>query len=382
MTNLKLILYGLGQGLNLVEERIKKEHEIIGYMDSYSQISVFRGKLFYKLKDIRQLHFDYIVITIRDRKMALNIYYLLSKEYKIPESRIIPFYVYANYETYRIKLKECDPEKIQGLIFGNSYAECGYLEDEFNVPFLNLAVSSQDIYYNYKIFQSCIREYGERLKRLSYIVIDLYDYYYFNIDTSMSTHIINYIFWGGYLDEHNFRFNHHYRNSFKKELKNVAYIPEKTFYMQFLFDDISVKCGVCATSRWKHMDESDLIKVGSAIRKSALNRHEITIEENKRLLNRFLREIRDFDSEIKVIFTLIPRYIKMELETEPFMKSWKEEFIDSISDMCKMYNTFFLNYKNRTDISSNDAFYYDIEHLNTAGARALTSILDEDLKKL
>lgn len=379
---MKLILYGLGKGLNLVEERVKKGHEIMGYMDSYSQISVFRGKPFYTLKDLPHLRFDYIVIAVCGRKTALEIYHMLATQYGISNDRIIPFYVYASYENYRVKLKRCDPEKIQGLIFGNSHAECGYLEDELDIPFLNLAVSSQDIYYNYRTFQSCIQKYGKRLNNLSYIIIDLYDYYYFNIDTSMATFIIKYVLWGGYLEEHNFRYNRHYKKSFEDELLDEAYIPEKTSKMGFLFEDVSVKCGVRPAERWKCTDEKELAEFGAMIKKSAANRHEITVEENKRLLHQFLQEIKKFNPNMKIIFTLIPRYIKMERETKLFLGQWEREFGDVINGMCEMYGALFWNYKNRTDISSNNMFYYDIEHLNTTGARVLTSVLNEDLKKL
>lgn len=376
---LKLILYGLGQGLNLVEERVKKEHKIIGYMDSYAKISIFRGKPFYTLKDISQIHFDYIIVTIQCRKTALEIYHMLITQYGIHERCIIPFYVYANYENYRIKLKRCNIERIRGLIFGNSHAECGYLEGDLYVPFLNLAVSTQDIYHNYITFQSCIQEQGKRLRNLSYIIIDLYDYYCFNCDTSMTRYMIDYILRGGYLDEHNFKYNRNYKKSFREELLNVAYIPEKTPYLCSLFDDVNVRCGVRASDRWKHTDKDEW---GPMIKRAALNRHEATIEENKKLLHLFLQEIKDFNSNIRIIFTLIPRYIKMEQETKLYIGPWEQEFHDIINYVCEKYNVLFWNYKNRTEISSNEMFYYDISHLNTTGARALTSILNEDLKNI
>lgn len=40
---LRLILYGLGQGLELIEKSIKSKHIIIGYMDSYARIKQYGG---------------------------------------------------------------------------------------------------------------------------------------------------------------------------------------------------------------------------------------------------------------------------------------------------------------------------------------------------
>ena len=65
---MKIILYGLGKGLDFVTQKIKKEYEIIGYTDSYAEITVFRNRPFYKLEDICQVSFDYIVITIQTER--------------------------------------------------------------------------------------------------------------------------------------------------------------------------------------------------------------------------------------------------------------------------------------------------------------------------
>lgn len=381
MTNLKLILYGIGRGLDLVEKRIKKEHEVVGYMDSDSRISIFRGKPFYRVVDLPTLCFDYIVITVQGRKTALEIYHMIIAKYGIPEECIIPFYVYANCERYRVKLKACKPEKIQGLIFGNSHAECGYLEEDLCVPFLNMAVSSQDIYFNYKTFQNCIFQYGKRWESLSYIIIDMYDYYYLNCDTSMTGYMINYILWGGYLDEHNFKYNHNYTKTFGEELSDMAYMPQRASRIRLLFDDDGIRSGIRADDRWKHIKQHDFMELESIIKEAVINRYENTIKENKKLLRMFLDEIKSFHSDIKIIFTLIPRYIEMERATKLFMKPWEEEFHDIMNRICEKYDALFWNYKNREDISENHAFYYDIGHLNTTGARALTSLLNEDLKK-
>ncbi len=72
----------------------------------------------------------------------------------------------------------------------------------------------------------------------------------------------------------------------------------------------------------------------------------------------------------------------MECATEIIMKHWKKEFNIIINDLCNKYNAYFWNYKNRRELSENHMFYYDVEHMNTVGGRALTAILNEDLKKL
>lgn len=380
---MKLVLYGLGQGLNLVEEKIRKVHEIVGYMDSFSDLKVFREKPFYRLENINQILFDYIIITIQEKKTSWEVYNMLVNDYKIPCNYIIPFYVYANYELCDIKIKNCNLDKLQGLIFGNSYAECGFMEEELSVPFLNLAVSAQDIYYNYQTFKKCITNYGNKIKNLHYVIIDLYDYYYFNLDTSMTICAVDYICWGGYLDAHNFKKNHNYQKTFSEELFDMSYIWERPQIMYELFENFDVRRNdLHVTSRWRHIEKKNGLTSGPIIGSPVLKRSEETIKENVKLLDLFLKDIRNFSADIKIIFTLIPRYVEMERATEIVMKSWKEEFNLIINDFCDRYDALFWNYKNRKELSENHMFYYDVEHMNTVGGRALSAILNEDLKKL
>ena len=81
---LRLILYGLGQGLELIEKSIKSKHIIIGYMDSYARIKQYGG-VFWSLESIKELEFDYIIITVIDRSVAWDIRNLLVNKYKIEE---------------------------------------------------------------------------------------------------------------------------------------------------------------------------------------------------------------------------------------------------------------------------------------------------------
>ncbi len=380
---MRLILYGLGQGLDLVEERVKEEHQILGYVDSYSKLAIFREKPFYNLDDIREISFDYIIITIQDGKAAWKVYNLLINEYGIAPDCIIPYYIYANREIYNMKMNTYDLSKIQGLIFGNSHAECGFLEEELRIPFINMAVSAQDIYYSYKIFQKCISKYGSKLKNLRYIIIDLYDYCCFNLDASIARYAIDYICWGGYLDEHNFNKNHNYQKTFREELFDRAYIPEKTSSMCHLFSNVNIRRNdLCAASRWRHIEKRNCLTAGPIIGGVVTKRSETTIKENIGLLNSFLKDIKSFNGDIEVIFTLIPRYIEMERATEIVMKEWKKEFENIVYNLCDKYNANFWNYKNRRELSENHMFYYDVEHMNTVGGRAISGILNEDLKKL
>lgn len=203
-------------------------------------------------------------------------------------------------------MRTYDLEEIRGLVLGNSNAAYAFLEKELSIPFINLSVPSQDLYYEYQVFCKCIRRYSKLLRNLEYIIIDLYDY--IEINEPLSAYLLN----------------------------------------------------------------------GSIVN----NRYDSTIYENKIILENFIREIREWNPHMKIILTLIPRYITMERITEQILLSWKIEFLNIVKRFCDQYNLYFFNYKYKKEISENHIFYADIQHMNTIGGKALSAILDEDLKKL
>lgn len=379
---MKLILYGIGQGLELVEEKIKDEHEIIGYADSFSNLKSFRGKPFYNLKDIGKIDCDYFILTICDRKKAWEIYELLSCVYNLHKEKIIPFYAYAKCELSDIKLKTYNLEEIQGLIFGNSHAAYGFLENELTVPFMNLAIPSADIYYNYMVFHKKIACFKNKFKNLKWVIIDMFDYNIFNYDASMAAHTFDYILKGGETEAHNFKFNHNFNNSFLGELFEKSYFPDMSKKYMHLFNDMNVEYDLCPMNRWKHIEKNELIRAEELIGSLVINRFDNTIHENKILIRKFLDEIRECYPHVKIVFTLIPRYINMEKLGEIFIKEWKDEFYQEMAELCNEYKAFFWDYKNKKEIAENSRFYYDVIHLNTTGGRALTSILNENLKNI
>lgn len=123
---MKILLYGIGRDLDDIEKKIMLNHEIIGYMDSFAKIKKYRGRDFYELSKLNDLDFDYLVITLKDRKTAWKIQEMLAGQYGVALEKIIPFYVYVNREVWNIKMHNRELEKVQGLIFGNSLAANGF----------------------------------------------------------------------------------------------------------------------------------------------------------------------------------------------------------------------------------------------------------------
>ena len=195
---MKIILFGLGSGVEQVKGVLKDEHRVVAYSDSFSCIKDYMEAPFVKPSDIKKLDYDFVVITIRDRKSAYSIYEWLVREQGLEAEKVIPYFCYVDMELYKAKLLQ-QKESFKGLIIGNSMSQYGFIEEIFPIPFLNLSCRSQDIYTSSHIIEELIFKYPQKIEQLKYLIFDLYDYNGFNIDTSMSTGYLDYISWGGLL---------------------------------------------------------------------------------------------------------------------------------------------------------------------------------------
>ena len=96
-------------------------------------------------------------------------------------------------------------KEFEGLFLGISHAYTDIIPEVLKVPFANLAMSSQDIYYNYSILKYVIMKYPQKLRDVKYVLIDMYRYNYFNFDVSKSKVATRYFEWSGIWDDgHNF----------------------------------------------------------------------------------------------------------------------------------------------------------------------------------
>lgn len=386
---MKLLLYGLSSVTNLIAKDIKKEHEIIGYMDSISQLDIYNGKPFYSLNQINSLDFDYLIITVSG-KSCLKIYNELCNKYKINKNKIIPYRLYSESQLYKLKMENYPEDKCNGLIVGSSMSLFGILPTLLKGSFLNLSVKSQDIYHNYHTIIEIMKNFKNKLRELEYIIIDLYDYNALNYDISMTYGHLSYIAWGGMIKEHNFKHNKNFNQTFYNSLlSEKGMLSKKTTEIINVRDMIFYSEGLLGFwdrdkpyDRWNHIDKNEPGNMDKFIGSIVKKRFKNTISENTDILNETVNQIMDFNSNIKIIFTLIPRFITMEEVSVPFMREWKAEFEQTLFKLCMNKNVHFFDFKNEKKISANPQFFYDVDHLNTIGASCLTSILNEQLKQL
>ena len=384
---MNILLYGLGKLTDQIEKIIRREHTIMGYTDSYSALQSYHNKKFYKIETINMIKFDYIIIAVQERKTSWEIRKMLIEKYRIEEKKIIPFSIYAKSEI--VENLTVTVNEVDGIILGNSHAYCGYITDYLDGRFINLACPSQGIYHNYKVFQ----RYCEKMTTdLRYIVFDLYDYNFFNSDISLTKGLFDYIYWGGIKCKGNYDCNIHYSRKFEDELFEERYMladlyKEEQESMDLIFGEYSnpiviEKINKEVNNNWNIIRKDTALPIDKFLSDIILKRLEKTIKENIHLLKKFILLVNKKFPKCKIVFTLIPRYITMEKVQGIFMERWREEFESIIQNLQKTYGVYFINYKNRIDISENHHFFWDVNHLNTIGGRSLTSILNEDLRRI
>lgn len=375
---MRLLVYGLGRGADECRRLVRKEHEIIGYMDSLSHIKRYNARPFFPLCAIRELSFEYVIVTVCDLEAVRKICSMLVEEYGLPSEKIIVFWYVQNRELWRCKLETYKLEEIETIICGNSHATFAFLEEAMERPAINLATPANDLFYIKWILEKCMSEaYRNRFRRIRNIVIDLYDYNYFNVDVVRGSTYPLFLERGGVLAEDN---GHGDYRKFAAGCESC--FDQAVMDLIFELDHKPLGSDWHEYDRWTHIGQDEYGAMGEQIMTSHVvnRRFEVTIKENKELLSELLVCLRKWKPDVNIIFTLCPRYITMEKKGEMLLGTWREEFEMLIEGYCRKFDACYRNYKGHSEISENHCFYYDVAHFNTVGGKAFTEILNEDLK--
>ena len=382
----KIIIFGLGRGQKYIEKKLKINHEVVGYADSCSKISIFYEQPFYKEKELPEVmkDVDYLVISLTNKKESLSKRDMLANEIGMPKRCIIPFYSWIDTQNWKYLLEKVDINNVPGIILGNSVAYYGIDTDFISRGFTNFSLPCQDIYFNYLILMAVLKE----KPNLEYLWIDLFDYNYFNVDMSLTCNTLNrYISMGGILDEHNFSRNKAYNYSFEELLFEIHGISgldkESRDTMSYLFEPANEYEFRAQREIYDTMPDVSYIYT-AFFSDSLYTRREETVRENEALFWKILDEAKRYNPNIKIILTLLPYHKSLEKARRfPLeMMGWKQHFLSIIDKAVSEYGCFFLDYKDKEEISSNGDFYFEAQHMNAVGAKCMTSIIDSDLYRL
>lgn len=269
---------------------------------------------------------------------------------------------------------------------GLSHAETGIVSSMFPMQTCNIATGGQDIYYNLKSLEWCRKHHKNGLKELEYVVFDMYDYSYFNVDTSLGKNAVNYYAsWDGYLwDAHHFDDNKNFNYSFSQvkeavEAQNCGGITrQEQESFEFLFPEI------LENIQQEQLDDDYKVKnITKVVTEEELEEYEIetsvikkdfneTKKENKESFEKILILLKELNPEMKIKLVLMPRCISIEKKMEPYDKVLKEEFMETLHQMQKEYSFEIFDFKGLEEISAHREYYYDAEHLNRYGAEQFT----------
>lgn len=412
MNGLNVLIYGIDRYTEFVISSVRKENNIIGVSDSVSDISYFGRFRF--IKDIDKIEFDYIILSARNRGVRDELLNTLINK-GIPPQKIVSFFEIFHEPKLKKILNKNPLCEYDGVVIGLSHSAYGINPKYLEGKWVNLAVSSEDLFYHKEVLMTCFSLYKRNFIKTKYIIIDLYDYNYFSVDTSRGRFALPYWIYGGMPKRHNYLHNQIYKNDIEKEMserfrKIPAYYSERTenelvlrgiiFDERKVFDNIGkyfvdigpMNCGYDdfpnEFSSCGHIAKIPNISAGALLRTlSNDERYEETERENIKIFNDIIALIKTELPDAKIVFTLIPRYEMIEeIHAENiWMLTQKKKFLKNLEGFIDNKSIFFMDLKSNKETKSITNNYYlwrDEQHLNYQGSIALTSIYDKFLNKI
>ncbi|WP_152425976.1 hypothetical protein [Paenibacillus shenyangensis] len=262
-------------------------------------------------------------------------------------------YDYEIYKAYA-ELKELK-EELDGFITGLSYAEVAFNTQELQpLKVANVAVSSQDIRQDYNWAKLITENYASN--KLKFAIIGL-SYYSFEYDLSKSKSKKHRLPMYSSLFEKDDLFSMHTDLPSDVLIENFS---ENLFYLLREKDDNWWYKYIAAVMGDKEIEQGREI----AERDSNKNYPE-TVENNFNILKEYIEMLQKHN--IQPILVVCPTSAHYYSH---FSKRIETEFLEKITDLRNVYNIDFINLF--TSDLFNDQDFYDVSHLNEAGAKKFT----------
>lgn len=375
---MKIVIYGIGTGRLQIEQNLKKDCEIVAYTDGYSDIETFNFRPFVKREKLLDIDFEYLVLATRE-KHNKEIIRNLVDEYQVEKTKIIDYYGWMASLQHVDQVMSPDEMPYEGMILGISHARYGINPRYLSKRFCNLALDSQDLYYNKETFRYCIRQYGDQLD-LRYVILDMFDYNYFNFDTSRTTSCGPYILGRGIKDEHHLEQNKNYSVEEKEQIRDMVAGYKEKFERLLSLVQLSAGGGYPGpTGKMIHTMSKNDAEQYPPLERTGLwdSRFEDTILENLTNFEEFLSLAYSYNPDMRVILLQIPRSIWHEELLKHHNLKWKEEFENVIRSFQRKYPFEYYDLKQLDFIRLDHRYYFDIEHLNYTGGAVFTSYLEQ-----
>lgn len=337
------------------------------------------------------------LIIVTEKNNAEQIQDYIVNYLGVKRERVILFWKLYNS---KIPLMTCDRimqnpnnQNFDGIILGLSHIEVGIVKERLKANFANLAVSSQDMYYQCKTLEHCVENYYEKIKNIKYAIIDVYDYHYFNFNTSFSKSAVNYLLYGGYnLDPHDYEKNPLFNIPFQAvinrlQARKTEGLTETDFVIwENLFSDIYELAGYegfCSDYDKLHtrmrVVSPDDVKNYEYGRSTITKLHKENVTGNINALKRMLQIFKLINPKIKIYTVIVPKYIEVEALDASGISFHEEFFGKVIKELQEEFGFTHLDFKKLSDISACKNLYHDAAHLNYFGALQFTEELNKHI---
>lgn len=300
---------------------------------------------------------------------------------------------YSNYDyNYLIKsLEKCKSKDIETIIVGNSYPLTGIEVDLLNSKCISLALSSQDLYYSYKLAKFAIKNNKKitrciigagyylvnhdlskslsddaisRVKNVYYPILkdkhnskEVDEIKILNLQNTIDNEIIQYIFDLEFLNNH---------------FKDLIYRNNNGYFnCTFTRENNNMLRGYKLSS----ISEEEKIKLGEfrANQHNKLFKYTDTTKEYNIIFNQFIDML--IQSNVEPIIVVFPNTIYYSRFLD---KNYKIEFYKILNKIKEKSNVKIIDFSNE-DIFTFDDFI-DFDHMSELGAIKITKELNRRLK--
>lgn len=361
-----------------------KEYRVVTLFFPY-----YRAENAISLWEINNSEIELIVMAINDYNSKNGTISLL-KEYGIDCSKIFDF-----CKIYELSIPKAHvdrimygklSQKLDGVVLGISHAEVGINTDFMKLNFANFARSHQDIFFHISTLKHAVTNYPKELNSIKYAIIDLFDYYYFNYDTSLSVNAADYVRYSGALfDAHNYD-----RNTRKAlDYNDLVNALNQEWYSNIIEDEINTWENLFsdfhAAEHEKAFSNSLNIDIMTTCDPNNFNfgstpykLHENTISENINHLSTLIELLKCINPDIKIACILMPRYKGIECveEGNDIFTHWKGMMYKIMNDFKNKYGIAFHDFKSADFLNDKMEYYFDAAHFNNLGSAKFTHYLE------
>ena len=358
MTMNRVMIWGTGKTATKALHYIKKEVEIVGFVDSNAEKGqVFFDKPVLSPRELtRGIAFDLLIIcSIYKTEILKQLEQLAINQEKVfwwSEEELGHYFIYKK-DFFHKKLDDARKNKSPRiLITGISYHNDGILAEAFQIPTLNFAMRGQDLFYDFEVVKY-LHHIG-LLDCLKYSIIGLC-YYSFELDLSKTGNkweILRYY----------------------PEIQSAHNVMDEAYWGKYCENEIKM---------WEAKDAYQLFEVKTAYdftdeigRKAAKEdfnkNYPITVFENRCILDEYLNFLEEI--RVKPIIVIMPA---TDYYTKYCDSEIKRRFYKNLQDVIGKREIQILDYFDQCAYP--DHYYYHINHLNRIGAEVFTKQLERDI---